>query len=68
MNINRDPIAPLGVIFPPFNLMDPKQSQKRNKFSDYFGQNYTFGGSEGGNPMSPSNFTSPSRFSQQRKT
>jgi len=23
MNINRDPIAPLGVISPPFNQMDP---------------------------------------------
>ncbi len=32
MNINRDPIAPLGVIFPPFNQMDPKQSQKGINF------------------------------------
>jgi len=32
MNINRDPIAPPGVISPPFNQMDPKQSQKGINF------------------------------------
>ena len=28
MNINMDPIAPPGVISPPFKQIDPYQSQK----------------------------------------
>ena len=32
MNINRDPIAPPGVISPPFKQIDPYQSQKGINF------------------------------------
>jgi len=53
MNINRDPIAPPGVISPPFKQIDPYQSQKGINFQTILAEIILLEVQKEGTPWAP---------------